>query len=80
MTQNEVTQMFLHNYFTMSATSSTFNVDLDVVDILIADTLFDANTKDLAIEHFVAPFSPHLTTNNGDTFIDGYYVTIKNLL
>ena len=80
LTQSKTTQIFLHNYFSIGGTSSTFKIDLDVVVILIANTLFDGETKDMTIEHFVAPFSPHLTAAEGDSFIHGYFVTIKNLL
>ena len=50
----------------------TYPISLDVVNVLIANILFDPKSEDLTIECFVAPFSPVLWTDNGDGEIVAY--------
>ena len=78
--QTHIMQMYLHNYFTIAATSITFDVDLGVVEFLIAQTIFDSKTENYTIGHFVAPFTPCLVTKEGEPFIASYFVIVKNLL
>ena len=72
--------MYLHNYFTTAATGKIFEIDMDVVDVLISETLSNPMKEDLTIEKFLAPFTPVLELKNDETVIAGYTAHVHNPL
>ena len=74
------TQTYLHIYFNVNLTSETFEINFDVMDILIANTLFDSNKEDLTIKCFVTLFTLRMVTKDDENFIEAYSVLAKSLL